>query len=594
MVAATADATVKQTVAFVKQLAKAGHGCGKTDRTHDRRRLSRRGTRPRLRGSVKQGVAHRRKPARVGARRQDFEGVALHHRFLRLIFAAAAPFLIAVIPAHAASGDLLDAVEFYYPNLDHYFVTADRGEIAALDGGQFPGWQRTSLSFKVLDPATAVAGVVPVCRFYGSPQAGLDSHFYSASSTECAQVKQRFPGVWIFESDNVFLVGLPDAMTGQCASGVPIYRSWNGRADSNHRYTTDASVQRTMVAKGYIAEGYGPPSMPVAMCSPTGGTGAAPPTCSLVASNTTPIVGTSITLTAFCDGTPTSYAWTGCASTTSTCTAGSASTGFRRYTVVATNAVGTGIPASVDVTWSEVPAAPTCNVDVTTNGDLPVVGSLALLTASCSGNPTSYAWSGCASASGTCLTRATAPGPRTYSVTASNGGGSSAPASATIDWQASASTPPGFCSQFPSYLYTQADWAQLAIYTIAFVDDPAFAWNGAWVVKLSVSPAAIPGTFGRMSVSEFNGPATPRDATLSTIPCDFRATDPSGVSGPFSRSTGTTTTNTFVIGASSPGTPGLQPGQTYYLNVRNWEVETNSISCPAELRRCDAFVYIVP
>ena len=163
-----------------------------------------------------------------------------------------------------------------------------------------------------------------------------------------------------------------------------------------------------------------------------------------------------------------------------------------------------------------------------------------------------------------------------------------------MSWQASASTPPGFCSQYPSFLYTQAAWAETAIYTDAYVDDPAFAWNGVWVVQLNVSPAAVRGTFGRATVAEFDGPSTPRDTTISTIPCDFRATDPTGASGPISRSTGTTTNNSFAIGSPMPGTPALQPGQTYYLNVRNWSVDTHSVSCPSELRRCNAQVYFVP
>ncbi len=502
--------------------------------------------------------------------------------------------LVAARHASAASGDLLDAIEYYDQRLDHYFVTARADEIAALDGGQFPGWLRTGLAFKVLDPATAIAGVSPVCRFYGNPLAGLDSHFYSASPLECQEVKQRFPGVWIFESDDVFLVGLPDPASGQCAAGsVPIFRTWNGRADDNHRYTTDPNVQRAMVAKGWFAEGYGPPSMPVAMCSPSAA-GAAPPSCNLVASNLTPFVGTSITLNAFCDGDPTSYAWTGCASTTSSCTATSQSAGFFRYTVVASNASGGGAPATVDVSWTPVPAPPSCVLNVTTNSDRPVAGSLAMLTATCSNNPTSFSWTGCASASATCLTRGGGPGAVAYSVTATNGGGTSAPASAAVSWQASASTPPGFCSQYPSFLYTQAAWAETAIYTDAYVDNPAFAWNGAWVVQLNVSPAAVPGTFGRATVAEFDGPSTPRDTTISTIPCDFRPTDATGANGPISRSTGTTTTNSFAIGSPMAGAPALQPGQTYYLNVRNWSVDSHSISCASELRRCDAQVYFVP
>jgi hypothetical protein len=36
-----------------------------------------------------------------------------------------------------------------------------------------------------------------------------------------------------------------------------VYRLWNGRSDSNHRYTTDPLTRVTMIARGYVAEGYG-------------------------------------------------------------------------------------------------------------------------------------------------------------------------------------------------------------------------------------------------------------------------------------------------------------------------------------------------
>jgi hypothetical protein len=509
---------------------------------------------------------------------------------------AAACLIVSVIAggnAMAASGDLLDAIEYYYPKLDHYFVTADAHEISALDAGMFPGWQRTGLSFKVLDPATAVANVSPVCRFYGSPAAGLDSHFYSASPAECNLVKQRFPGAWIFESGNVFLVGLPDPANGHCQSGTaPIYRSWNGRTDSNHRYTNDPTVQQSMIARGYIAEGYGPPSMPVAMCSP--GTAGAPPSCSLVTNDPAPFVGSSITLNALCDGNATAYTWTGCTSTGSSCIATSSTSGSRAYTVVGANAVGPSVPASLNVFWSALPPPPVCNVSVTTNSDRPVVGSLVMLSAACGGNPTSYQWIGCSSSQATCLVRGATPGAQTYSVIPSNAGGAGAPASGTVNWQAAASPPPGLCSQYPSILYSALDWAQVDVHTSAYVDEPAFAWNGVWVIKFTVAPGAFSGTSGRLTVFEFGSPATARDSTLSSVPCDFRPTDPSGANGPLSRSNGTTTTNSFVIGPSMNGTPGLALGQTYYLNVRNVAIENGSISCPAELRRCDALVTLVP
>jgi hypothetical protein len=256
--------------------------------------------------------------------------------------------------------------------------------------------------------------------------------------------------------------------------------------------------------------------------------------------------------------------------------------------------VGPSAPASLNVFWSALPPPPVCNVSVTTNSDRPVVGSLAMLSAACGGNPTSYQWIGCSSSQATCLVRGTTPGAQTYSVIPSNAGGAGAAASGTVNWQAAASPPPGLCSQYPSILYSALDWAQVDVHTSAYVDEPAFAWNGVWVIKFTVAPGAFSGTSGRLTVFEFGSPATTRDSTLSSIPCDFRPTDPSGANGPLSRSNGTTTTNSFVIGPSISGSPGLAPGQTYYLNVRNVAIENGSISCSAELRRCDALVTLVP
>ncbi|HTP99329.1 MAG TPA: hypothetical protein VMN56_08380 [Casimicrobiaceae bacterium] len=43
-----------------------------------------------------------------------------------------------------------------------------------------------------------------------------------------------------------------------------MYRVWNGRADTNHRYVTSKEARDAMTAQGWIAEGYG--ADPVAMC----------------------------------------------------------------------------------------------------------------------------------------------------------------------------------------------------------------------------------------------------------------------------------------------------------------------------------------
>jgi len=178
--------------------------------------------------------------------------------FSRLIAACAA----VLCSAAASAQNLVDVVEFYNAGLDHYFISSLTPDIHALDSGQFPGWVRTGLTFKAYDgPAP---GTSPVCRFYLPPQFG-DSHFYSASPAECSDVRSKFPG-FDYESAAVMYVGLPDPATGACAAGmVPVFRTWDDRVDTNHRYTTDPGIRAQMLAKGYVPEGYGPDG--IAMCA---------------------------------------------------------------------------------------------------------------------------------------------------------------------------------------------------------------------------------------------------------------------------------------------------------------------------------------
>jgi streptogramin lyase len=168
---------------------------------------------------------------------------------------------IAVI---AASAPVRKAVvEFYNAALDHYFISALDADIEALDSGRLKGWQRTGLTFDgYLSPAP---GTSPVCRFYLPPGSG-DSHFYSASPAECSEVMTKFPQ-FLYEAADVFHIALPDTATGARPGGTkPVYRLWNNRADSNHRYTSDLAVKAQMIARGYVAEGYGADA--VIMCAP--------------------------------------------------------------------------------------------------------------------------------------------------------------------------------------------------------------------------------------------------------------------------------------------------------------------------------------
>lgn len=160
-------------------------------------------------------------------------------------------------PALAFLGE---AVEFYHAGFDHYFLTANGDEIFALDVGYFKGWARTGEKIRVFESGSFNdAPVRPVCRYYGLPSAGLDSHFYSADPAECYRVNRDYGTEWQVESGNVFQVSLPDTATGACPLGSQaVFRVFNARPDANHRYTVSLAIRAQMEAAGWIREGYGP------------------------------------------------------------------------------------------------------------------------------------------------------------------------------------------------------------------------------------------------------------------------------------------------------------------------------------------------
>ncbi|HTP47087.1 MAG TPA: hypothetical protein VMQ50_09240 [Casimicrobiaceae bacterium] len=183
------------------------------------------------------------------------------------VTSANATEMVRVNLAGGAPNATASVVEYYDANLDHYFMTQSASEIQALDAGMFPGWVRTSSAFPAYVAGRSSGRGNPVCRFYGLPSAGLDSHFYSASPAECAAVSAKFGWAWEKEADDAFEIALPDTTTGVCPAGTtPVYRLWNGRIDSNHRYTTSTNVRGYMISQGFVPEGYGPLS--VAMCAP--------------------------------------------------------------------------------------------------------------------------------------------------------------------------------------------------------------------------------------------------------------------------------------------------------------------------------------
>lgn len=174
-------------------------------------------------------------------------------------------------PVIASPAPPIEVIEYFHAEFNHYFVTILPAETAALDSGAQTGWKRTGKYFYAWKSASdAPAGASPVCRFYIPPAQG-NSHFYSASPSECAIVDAQFP-LFDYESTEVMYVLLPDAVSGACPGlTAPVLRLWNdpashGRTDNNHRFTTDTSTWDRMVASGSVPEGYGPKG--VSMCAP--------------------------------------------------------------------------------------------------------------------------------------------------------------------------------------------------------------------------------------------------------------------------------------------------------------------------------------
>ena len=143
-----------------------------------------------------------------------------------------------------------DAVEFFNARLGHFFVTAFPAEVAALDAGAFGGeWQRTGQSFRVGSASGAV------CRFYGAPPKGPDSHFFTADPAECARVMQDYQA-WTFEGH---AFSTTPAVGGACPAGLlPVHRFYNNPSrgdDMNHRYTVTQAAFDDALARGWVHEG---------------------------------------------------------------------------------------------------------------------------------------------------------------------------------------------------------------------------------------------------------------------------------------------------------------------------------------------------
>lgn len=160
--------------------------------------------------------------------------------------------VIADVMPYPPSDDEEDVVEYYNASLDHYFMTAYANEIAILDAGTpIAGWTRTGRVFKAW-PMSSANGM-PVCRYYGKPGVGPDTHFYSVFANECAILAAE--PQWLLEG---YVMKTDAPVDGTCPAGeMIVVRLYNNgmRGVANHRYTISPTVIDAMVAQGWIVEG---------------------------------------------------------------------------------------------------------------------------------------------------------------------------------------------------------------------------------------------------------------------------------------------------------------------------------------------------
>jgi hypothetical protein len=155
----------------------------------------------------------------------------------------------------ATDADTIDVVEFHNPRDGQYFITADSREIGLLDAGALGAdWSRTGASFRAWSTGNAPDTALPVCRFFGTPGVGPNSHFYTAYERECGIVRND-PN-WI-EEGVTFRARLP--LAGTCDPGdTTVLRLWKANESvtaSRHRYVVDPAVAGEMQREGWVLEG---------------------------------------------------------------------------------------------------------------------------------------------------------------------------------------------------------------------------------------------------------------------------------------------------------------------------------------------------
>lgn len=270
------------------------------------------------------------------------------------------------------------------------------------------------------------------------------------------------------------------------------------------------------------------------------------------------------------------------------------------YTATASNATSqqTGV-AQVQVAWTAGgggggPTAPTgCSVTATPT-TLGSGGGGVSLGVSCSGGGTPTAWTwrrnqttpyrttqGFTDTLG--ANTGTTPIVYTYGATVCAG----TACAAEVTRQVTVDPPPvgggdNLCGQFNNVVTKAGAWNSNA----NSANDGGLLGTGVYAVSFTV-PTTLPDDNDRGMINVFGSGFDFRQATLSKHKCDFRTPDPTGANGPLARvSSPTSVTLDFYV-PNSPLSPRLERGQSYWINIRNYNPINETWSCAADTI-CDA------
>jgi photosystem II stability/assembly factor-like uncharacterized protein len=158
----------------------------------------------------------------------------------------------------------LTVYELYNTKINHYFRTTSIEEanfLESLTGDN--RWSRTGDDFGAWAANQDDGSALPVCRFYGSPTLGPNSHFYLVGRDNCIAFEAQEAKIpagsqrWNLESTE-FSINVPGPSGCGAAAPVPVYRIYNNRfaqGDSHHRYTSKPDEVARLTAAGWTSEG---------------------------------------------------------------------------------------------------------------------------------------------------------------------------------------------------------------------------------------------------------------------------------------------------------------------------------------------------